>query len=80
MVARLVGTLALLCLSIATLSLDEFERAGSQDGGDADILGKWGNKYPANRYGTQFSNREWLEAGMCLTFVRLPVNPSAYNS
>ncbi|KAE9395907.1 P-loop containing nucleoside triphosphate hydrolase protein [Gymnopus androsaceus JB14] len=62
MVARLVGTLALLCLSIATLILDEFERAGSQDGGDADILGKWGNKYPTNRYSTQFSNRRMLYA------------------
>lgn len=69
MVARLIGTLALLGLSIVTLVLDEFKRVGRQE--DVVTFGKWGKKYPNKKYGTRFSNREWLEAGLCLTFVRL---------
>ncbi|KAE9385996.1 hypothetical protein BT96DRAFT_960666 [Gymnopus androsaceus JB14] len=67
MVARLIGTLALLGLSIVTLVLDEFKRVGRQE--DVVTFGKWGKKYPNKKYGTRFSNREWLEAGLCLTFL-----------
>ncbi|KAJ3801154.1 hypothetical protein GGU11DRAFT_770568 [Lentinula aff. detonsa] len=74
--ARLIGTLALLGLSITTLILDEVHRAGNQslqlpreEEDVADALGKWGKKHPKNKYGTHYAEREWLEAAMCLTFL-----------
>ncbi|KAJ3985397.1 hypothetical protein F5890DRAFT_1510435 [Lentinula detonsa] len=74
--ARLIGTLALLGLSITTLILDEVHRAENQslqlprkEKDVADALGKWGKKHPKNKYGTHYAKREWLEAAMCLTFL-----------
>ncbi|KAJ4000261.1 hypothetical protein F5050DRAFT_1804229 [Lentinula boryana] len=74
--SRLIGTLALLGLSITTLILDEVHRAGNQSlqlpmkqEDVADALGKWGKKHPKNKYGTHYAKREWLEAAMCLTFL-----------
>lgn len=82
MLIRLVGTLALLGLSITSLILDEVRRNGKQGlellEGQEDIvdsLGKWGKKHPKKKYGTHYTKREWLEAAMCLTFVRIPFSP-----
>ncbi|KAF8832671.1 hypothetical protein HHX47_DHR1001791 [Lentinula edodes] len=76
MLIRLVGTLALLGLSITSLILDEVRRNGKQGlellEGQEDIvdsLGKWGKKHPKKKYGTHYTKREWLEAAMCLTFL-----------
>ncbi|KAJ3833329.1 hypothetical protein F5878DRAFT_646030 [Lentinula raphanica] len=81
MLARLIGSLALLGLSIATLmlELEEVHRAevdpkSSQLLGQLEdfviAFGKWGKKHPKNKYGTISTKQEWLEAAMCLTFVR----------
>ncbi|KAJ3890944.1 hypothetical protein GG344DRAFT_77404 [Lentinula edodes] len=76
MLIRLVGTLALLGLSITSLILDEVRRNGKQGlellEGQEDIvdsLGKWGKNHPKKKYGTHYTKREWLEAAMCLTFL-----------
>ncbi|KAF9066068.1 hypothetical protein BDP27DRAFT_1424214 [Rhodocollybia butyracea] len=73
MITRLIGTLALLGLSISTLLLDELERVGSQElSVEDDVvneLGKWGKKHPKKKHGYRFSRHEWLEAAMCLTFL-----------
>ncbi|KAJ4476620.1 hypothetical protein J3R30DRAFT_3759412 [Lentinula aciculospora] len=76
MLARLIGSLALLGLSVTTLILDEVRRTGGQslepigeEEGDADALGKWGKRHPKKKYGTHYTKREWLEAAMCLTFL-----------
>ncbi|KAJ3772853.1 hypothetical protein FB446DRAFT_788322 [Lentinula raphanica] len=80
MLARLIGSLALLGLSIATLmlELEEVHRAevdpkSSQLLGQLEdfviAFGKWGKKHPKNKYGTISTKQEWLEAAMCLTFL-----------
>ncbi|KAJ3819299.1 hypothetical protein F5880DRAFT_1595008 [Lentinula raphanica] len=80
MLARLIGSLALLGLSIATLMLEleevyraEVDPKSSQLLGQLEdfviAFGKWGKKHPKNKYGTISTKQEWLEAAMCLTFL-----------
>ncbi|THU88444.1 P-loop containing nucleoside triphosphate hydrolase protein [Dendrothele bispora CBS 962.96] len=66
MLARLLGSLALLGLSITSLVIDEIKKLDVQSEDEVSIAGKKGRR---RRYGTQFSKREWLEAAMCLTFL-----------
>ncbi|KAJ3718421.1 hypothetical protein C8R42DRAFT_723772 [Lentinula raphanica] len=75
--ARLIGSLALLGLSITTLVLEEVHREEvdqssqllGQEGDVVDTFGKWGKKHPKKKSDTHFTKREWLEAAMCLTFL-----------
>ena len=69
MLARLLGSLALLGLSIFSLVIDEVKKLNIQIEEDVSVAGKWSKKHPKRRYGTHFSKREWLEAAVCLTFV-----------
>ncbi|KAJ3760576.1 hypothetical protein EV360DRAFT_81041 [Lentinula raphanica] len=75
--ARLIGSLALLGLSVTTLVLEEVHREEvdqssqllGQEGDVVDTFGKWGKKHPKKKSDTHFTKREWLEAAMCLTFL-----------
>lgn len=69
MLARLVGCLALLGLTITTLILDERNKSEADEIG---VTGKWGKK-PKNKRGRSpaFSTDEWLQVAMCITYVHI---------
>ncbi len=67
MVFRFLSSLALLGLSAASLVLDERDRTH----GNVGLFGKWGIKHKGKKeHSRAFTNEEWLEASLCLTFVR----------
>lgn len=67
--ARLVGCLALLGLSVTSLVLLEEARNPG-----ADSWGKWGKKHKNKKpKAPAFSVNEWLHVAMCITFVRYPL-------
>ncbi|KAJ7770817.1 hypothetical protein DFH07DRAFT_1057900 [Mycena maculata] len=60
---RLVASLILLGLSIASFASDELET------GKVSIFGKWGKKHPKkNPQSPALSVAEWLQLAMCMTF------------
>ncbi|KAK7058408.1 hypothetical protein VNI00_002042 [Paramarasmius palmivorus] len=67
---RLICSLTLLALSVATLIWQELDTSVGPNSTDFnfeyDVTKKWG-KGPKHQY--QFTKREWLEAAMCLTFL-----------
>lgn len=66
-VIRLVGCLALLALSTATLILEE---TGQIDGFWYETTGKWGKKHPKHRKKhARFTVDEWLQVALCITTV-----------
>lgn len=68
-VVRLVGCLALLGLSIATLILEE---TGQIENALFNITGKWGKKHPKhNKKHAGFTNAEWVQVALVITSVRL---------
>ncbi|KAI4529011.1 P-loop containing nucleoside triphosphate hydrolase protein [Schizophyllum commune Loenen D] len=71
-VARLIGTLVLLGLSIASFFIDEARRVGTTDLEDeVDVLGKgkWGKKHKHRKQHAHFTKREWLELAMSMTYL-----------
>ncbi|KAK0473305.1 hypothetical protein IW261DRAFT_1342846 [Armillaria novae-zelandiae] len=65
-VLKFLGSLALLGLSVASLVLDEQDRTHDNVG----LYGKWGKKHKGKKEHSQaFTNEEWLEASLCLTFL-----------
>ncbi|TRM65976.1 hypothetical protein BD626DRAFT_427540 [Schizophyllum amplum] len=71
-VARLVGTLTLLALSIASFFIDEARRANVVEFDDEiDILGKgkWGKGGKHHKQHARFTKREWLELAMSMTYL-----------
>ncbi|KAI3622081.1 atp-binding cassette transporter [Moniliophthora roreri] len=72
---RLISSLTLLALSIATLVVQELDTTDPNMTGldtgntEYEISKKWSKrpKHPKPHY--QFTKREWLEAAMCLTFL-----------
>ncbi|PBK77153.1 hypothetical protein ARMSODRAFT_949046 [Armillaria solidipes] len=66
MVFRFLSSLALLGLSAASLVLDERDRIHDNVG----LYGKWGKKHKGKKeHSRAFTNEEWLEASLCLTFL-----------
>ncbi|KAK0478556.1 hypothetical protein IW261DRAFT_1551827 [Armillaria novae-zelandiae] len=66
MVLKFLGSLALLGLSVASLVLDEQDRTHDNVG----LYGKWGKKHKGKKeHSRAFTNEEWLEASLCLTFL-----------
>ncbi|PBK89704.1 hypothetical protein ARMGADRAFT_1167459 [Armillaria gallica] len=66
MVFRFLSSLALLGLSAASLVLDERDRTHDNVG----LFGKWGKKHKGKKeHSRAFTNEEWLEASLCLTFL-----------
>lgn len=68
-VLRLVGCLALLGVSLATLILEE---TGKIDDMLYGITGKWGKKHRKHKHSKneQFTQAEWVQVALVLTSVR----------
>lgn len=65
-VARFLGCLALLGLSVTSLVIDEISKTT-----DVGIAGKWGKKHKNKKQPSPaLSIEEWLQAAMCMTYVR----------
>ncbi|KAK0198511.1 hypothetical protein F5146DRAFT_1100167 [Armillaria mellea] len=63
---RFLGSLTLLALSVASLVLDEQDKTHDNVG----LYGKWGKKHKGKKeHSRAFTNEEWLETSLCLTFL-----------
>lgn len=76
-IVRLVGCLALVGLTIATVVRDE---KGTAKADAIDVLKKhWGKKGKHARRNDGFTDREWLQVTLCLTYVSITSRTLPHN-